>query len=194
MQFLAVALIVLLVSAWALIRLSRKKTISSLSIQKRPVLLNSQLREFNKQLVASVKDEFDVYPRVHLADLLVCKFKSEDKASQSVQQKLTAMSVDFVLVDQLSGKICCLVQLDQGEEKTAPSKLLESTCQQAKLPLLHFSKENTLDSVALRKQISSVLEPTINLENDGDSDDIKIYLEPVSKKTDKEHNIVLDTM
>lgn len=193
-QFVAIALIVLLISAWALIRLSRKKTTPSLSIQKRPVLLDSQLREFKKKLADSVTDEFHVYPRVRLTDLLICKFKSKDKASLSVEQQLTSMSIDFVLVDKLSGQISCLIQMDQDEEKTAPFKLLESTCQQAKLPLVHFSKENTLDSITLRKQIWSVLEPTINLEDDGDSDEIKIYLEPVSKKSENEHNVVLDTM
>jgi len=194
MQFIAVALVVFLVSVWVLMRVSRKKTTATISIQKRTVLLDSQQREFKKRLVEACEQDFDICPRVHLADLVSIKFKADDKVSQSLQQKITTISVDFVLLEPVSGRVACVLQLDRDHETSEQYALLEKTCQQAKLALVHFSTDNALESAQIRKQVMSALEPTINLDDDNDSDGIKVYLEPATTKSDNEHKIVLETM
>lgn len=192
MQFIVIALLLCLLSIWGLIRLSRKQTKPDLGIEKRATLFDAQSRDFKKQLAVAVEQDFEIYPRLHLADLLILKYKPKDKASLSMQQKIASLSVDFVLVDKLSGRIACLVQLDQEQEETEHYKLLENCCQQAKLPLVHFAKQGSEDTVTIRKQIMSVLEPTIEL-GDIESNDIKVYLEPVTKQTDSEHAVMLET-
>jgi len=193
MQLIAVTGILFLISAWMLIRFSRKKTTASMKIQKRTVLLDSSQREFKKRLVDAVKGDFEVIPRVHLADLVSLKFKADDKASRLLQQKIVASSVDFVLLDALNGRIACVVQFDK-EQDTEQANLLTTTCQRANLALLHFSKDTALDSAQLKKHIIAALEPTIQLDDDNNSDAIRVYLEPVTKKTDDERKVVLENL
>ncbi len=192
MQFIVIALLLCLLSAWGLIRLSRKQTKPGFRIEKRATLFDAQLRDFKKQLVDALEEDYEIYTRLHLADLLMMKAKSKDKASHNMQQKLTSLRVDFVLVDKPSGRIACLVQLDKEQDKTESYKLLEYCCQQAKLPLVHFAKQVNEDPVTIRKQIMSVLEPMIELD-DIEAGDIKVYLEPVSKQSDNERAVVLET-
>ncbi|EEF81061.1 hypothetical protein MDMS009_53 [Methylophaga thiooxydans DMS010] len=191
MQLIAVIAILFLISAWMLIRFSRKKTTASMKIQKRTVLLDSSQREFKKRLVDAVKGDFEVLPRVHLADLVSLKFKADDKASRLLQQKIAASSVDFVLLDALNGRIACVVQFDK-EQDTEQANLLTTTCQQANLALLHFSKETALDSAQLKKKVLSALEPTIQFDDDSETDAVKVYLEPVANKAEHERKIVLE--
>ncbi|WP_237700439.1 DUF2726 domain-containing protein [Methylophaga thiooxydans] len=162
-----------------------------MKIQKRTVLLDSSQREFKKRLVDAVKGDFEVLPRVHLADLVSLKFKADDKASRLLQQKIAASSVDFVLLDALNGRIACVVQFDK-EQDTEQANLLTTTCQQANLALLHFSKETALDSAQLKKKVLSALEPTIQFDDDSETDAVKVYLEPVANKAEHERKIVLE--
>ncbi|KGM06885.1 hypothetical protein LP43_1380 [Methylophaga thiooxydans] len=162
-----------------------------MKIQKRTVLLDSSQREFKKRLVDAVKGDFEVLPRVHLADLVSLKFKADDKASRLLQQKIAASSVDFVLLDALNGRIACVVQFDK-EQDTEQANLLTTTCQQANLALLQFSKDTALDSAQIKKKVLSALEPTIQFDDDSETDAVKVYLEPVANKTEHERKIVLE--
>lgn len=191
MQLIGVTGILFLISAWMLIRFSRKKTTASMKIQKRTVLLDSSQREFKKRLVDAVKGDFEVIPRVHLADLVSLKFKADDKASRLLQQKIAASSVDFVLLDALNGRIACVVQFDK-EQDTEQANLLTTTCQQANLALLQFSKDTALDSAQIKKKVLSALEPTIQFDDDSETDAVKVYLEPIANKTEHERKIVLE--
>ncbi|WP_438970720.1 DUF2726 domain-containing protein, partial [Methylophaga sp.] len=137
MQFMAAVLIVFLLAVWALVRLSRNKTESTVRIQKQDLLLDSSLRDFRKRLVDAFKDDFDIYPCVRLADLLKVSYRAGDKSSEAFQQKVLSLSVDFVLIDQLNGKVACLVQMDKELENTDQYRFLERSCQQANLPLVH---------------------------------------------------------
>lgn len=191
MHLIAVTGVIFLLSAWLLIRLLRKKTSSTVVVEKRVVLLDTQQREFKKRLVDALHGDFDVVPRVNLADLISLRFKAEDKNSAMLQQKIASISVDFVLLDALSGRIVCVVQLDK-EKDIEQTSLLTTTCQKAKLTLLHFSKDTALDSTQLKKKVLSAVEPTIQVDDKSESELVKVYLEPLTTKTDDESKIILD--
>lgn len=189
MLWVGLSLITLLIVLWLGIRLYRNSRSVQLSFSTRKTLMDKLLREFKSQLERAVGDDFDVFPHIRLADLLVTESEKSRRADQ-VLLKIETTTTDFVLTEKESSKIACVLILIHHGTLGSRQQFIRQVCQQSELPFLIFDVHNALSDKQIRQKITSLLEPTIVLD-ESSPEDIKVYLEPADRK-DKQQEAGLD--
>lgn len=178
MQWMALSAVAGLLVLWGLIRLLRKRRQPELKLIRRKTLLESKARAFKQQLEQAVGEDFEVFSRVRMEDLV--RYPDEtDAPTDSTWQQIQSTSIDFVLVDRLSGAISCVLMLGEDDRRKARQTFIMQICRQCQLPFLQFDVHNALSDEKIRQKIMALLEPTIVLDEPGTEDDIKVYLDPV---------------
>lgn len=178
MQWMALSAVAGLLVLWGLIRLLRKKRQPELKLIRRKTLLESKARAFKQQLEQAVGDDFEIFARVRLADLVSYPNESDTRTDLTMQQ-IQSTSADFVLVDRLSGAISCVLLLGEDDRRKARQKFIRQICRQCQLPFLQFDVHNAMSDEQIHQKITALLEPTIVLDEQETGDDIKVYIDPV---------------
>ena len=178
MQWMALSAVAGLLVLWGLIRLLRKKRRPELKLIRRKTLLDSKDRAFKQQLEQAVGDDFEIFARVRLADLVSYPNESDTRTDSTMQQ-IQSTSADFVLVDRLSGAISCVLFFGEDDRRKARQQFIMQICRQSGLPFLQFDVHNAMSDKQIHQKITALLEPTIVLDEQQKEDDIKVYIDPV---------------
>lgn len=184
MQLMAISIVGFLFVAWIGFRLYRKNRHARLNISPRKTLLESKVREVKQRIELAMGEDYELFPQVRLADLLVYE-AAEDKASQAAIQRIESSTVDFVLTEKLSGKISCVLMLSRHDKPGSRQLFVRQVCHQSELPFLLFDVHNALSDKQIRQKIMALLEPTIVMEESA-PEDIKVYLEPIQRHKQKQ--------
>jgi hypothetical protein len=176
MPWTGLALIVALLLLWVWLRIARKTKQPELQLSSRKNLLDKEARALKLKLAEALGEEFDIYPQVRLAELLVIN-AAGDKTSQQMRQQIEASSVDYVLCDKHSGQISCVVMLSRHDKVGSRQQFVRDVCERSELPFILIDAHNEIDGKDLRRRIVTMLEPTINLDETAETD-VKVYLEP----------------
>jgi len=180
MLMLAWSLITVLVLLWVSIRIYRKSKSPKLKVSPRKMLMDKLVWDFKSQLERAVGEDYDVYPHIRLADLLVID-PDKDKKARQIQSRIEATSTDLVLTEKATGKIACVLILIHQEKLGSRQQFIRQICKQGKLPFQIFDVNNAFSDKQIRQEITMLLEPTIRLD-ESPSHDIKVYLDPVQAR------------
>jgi hypothetical protein len=176
MLMLGWSLITVLVLLWVAFRIYRKYKSPKLKVSPRKMLMDKLVRDFKSQLERAVGEDYDVYPHVRLADLLVIA-PDKDKKAQQIKSRIEATSTDLVLTEKATGRIACVLILIHQDKLGSRQQFIRQICQQGKLPFQIFDVNNAFSDKQIREAITRLLEPMIRLD-ESPSHDIKVYLDP----------------
>jgi len=128
------------------------------SCEKKGPLLNRDQREFYRILQNAVADHLRIFAKVHLADLV--SVRADGKDHESLQNRVDAAHVDFVLCDPESLEPRLAIQMhdarQQEDDEHPPAEddpFLGDTLSGVGLPLLTIEKNHLHGAKSLRRSI-----------------------------------------
>lgn len=189
MLWFGLSLIALLLIFWVGLRLYRRHSTEPVSLRPRKTLMDSLLRDFKLQLERAVGEDYEVFPHIRLADLLVTESDTARQADD-LRLKIQTTTTDFVLTEKNTSKIACVLILIHHGTLGSRQQFIRQICQQSKLPFLILDVHNALSDKQLRQKIITQLEPTILLDEHA-ADDVRVYLDP-GQRDEKRHQAGLD--
>jgi hypothetical protein len=124
--------------------------------QRRGVLLPADEIPFFRALQAAVRDDWVVFSRVPLAEVL--KVRRQAHPAQGWQRRLGGKHLDYVLCDPQTLEVKLAIQVaGTAEEKSAKHEFVILAMAAAGLPLLRVTKLEKPEPAAVRKEIEAAL-------------------------------------
>jgi len=144
-------------------------------------LLTPAELSFYHVLKIAMLDEYDIFAKVRLADLVSVN-KGVDRAEWGKAfNKIKAKHIDFVLCDKNTSEILCAIELDDQSHSQAKrqqrdefvSKVLDVT----KIPFARFDVTRAYQSDVISNEIQLAIDPEA-LTEISDSSSEKVLIEP----------------
>ena len=141
--------------------------------QKQTTLFGPDDRAFFQALKAAVGDDYEVFGKMRVADILVLKKGHSKHDAHNVFNPIAGRHFDFVLLEKKNLAIACAIQL---QDKTNPTVRqsesndpLKSICEAVSLPYVRFylNAQYPRDEVRDRLQQAMTKEPFYLTETDG---------------------------
>lgn len=112
---------------------------------------------FYNALVRAVGDQYQVFGKVRVADLVKVKGDSSNKSSLIARNKIAQKHVDFVLVNKDDLSPVCVLELNDNshiaKDRKSRDAFLSSLFARVDLPLLWIPATNRYDTASLRSLI-----------------------------------------
>ena len=128
---------------------------------KRRTLFSPAERSFLGVLEQAVGEEYRVFGKIRVADVLEPRHGLSRSARQSALNRISAKHFDFVLCARGDLSIACAVELDDASHNKAGRRdrdaFLATACESAALPLLRISAERTYAIEEIRSRLFAVL-------------------------------------
>ena len=148
--------------------------LARLVYQKRVALFSPDDREFYRILKQVVADEFEIFGKIRVADIVYPKKVVVPRAGhRTVLSPIAGRHFDFVLCDLANLSVVCAVQL---HDKTNPAHQaevqadgLKSVCDSVGLPLVRFAIKAHYEEDEIRDKLRAAMskEPLLLVEPDG---------------------------
>ncbi len=140
-----VVLVVVLVIAGLLKKALRRKGVSAKaasSYEQTDGLMSPAERCFFRVLEAVVADDFRLFAKVRLADVVQVKRTPDRRAWQFAFNKIQSKHLDFVAVDPIDMTVKFVVELDdkshRKQSRQMRDELVDSILDEAGIPIFHF--------------------------------------------------------
>ena len=128
---------------------------------KKRTLFSPAERSFLGVLEQAVGDEYRVFGKIRVADVLEPRHGMSRSARQSALNRISAKHFDFVLCARGDLSIACAVELDDASHNEAGRRdrdaFLAAACESAALPLLRVPAERTYAIEEVRTRLLAVL-------------------------------------
>lgn len=148
--------------------------LARLVYQKRVALFSPDDREFYRALKDVVRDDFEVFGKIRVADIVYPKKSVVPRdAHRSGLSPIAGRYFDFVLCDPASLNVVCAIQI---HDKTNPNHqaelqddLLKSVCDSVGLPLVRFAIKAHYELDEIREKLKTAMskEPLYLVETGG---------------------------
>lgn len=123
--------------------------------RKREYLFSRSEREFYRALLGAVGNEYHIFAKVRLADVLWLANEPENRKYHNNQ--IQCKHLDFVLCDKDRQRPLLAIELDDSSHKRlsrqASDEFKDSACAAAGLPLLRLQVQQTYSPLKIREQI-----------------------------------------
>ena len=154
-------------------QLASSKNNGPVSYRKLPNFLSPAERSFYGVLDLAVSENFLLFTKVRVADV-ISPAKGMNKSEwQSAFNKISAKHFDFVLCDKKDLSVLCVIELDDKshaqKKVVARDKLLNSACKTADLPLIRFKAQSSYQRSVIEESLSTLL-PKSGPTNSGDQE------------------------
>jgi hypothetical protein len=128
---------------------------------KKRTLFSPAERSFLGVLDQAVGDEYRVFGKIRVADVLEPRRGMSRSARQSALNRISAKHFDFVLCSRSDLSIACAVELDDASHNEAGRRdrdaFLAAACESAALPLLRVPAERTYAIEEVRSRLLAVI-------------------------------------
>lgn len=128
---------------------------------KRGALFTPAERSFLNVLDQAISDQYRVFGKVRVADILNPAKGMNRKNWQVAFNKISSKHFDYILCSKETLGVVAAIELDDKSHLSARSKkrdaLLESACDSAGLPLIRFQAKSGYQVQSIRTQIESTL-------------------------------------
>lgn len=122
----------------------------------RKSLLSPAERSFLGVLEQAVGEEYRVYAKVRLADLVEVRSMRDNSRRQQALNRIASNHVDFVLCTPAERVIMAAVELDDGSpERRDPQ--LDDICRSARLPLVRIAAKRSYAVGDIRREVLRAL-------------------------------------
>lgn len=133
------------------------------SYHKRGSLFTPAERSFLSVLDQAVSDQYRVFGKVRVADILNPAKGMSRKNWQVAFNKISSKHFDYILCSKETLGVIAAIELDDKSHLSARAKkrdvLLESACDSAGLPLIRFQAKSGYQVQFIRTQIETTLNP-----------------------------------
>jgi Protein of unknown function (DUF2726) len=125
---------------------NKKRLLSDADVSyvARDSLFTPAERSFFGALENAVGDQFRVFGKVRIADVINVKSAS-NKTWQSAFNRISAKHFDFVVCERTTTRVVCAVELDDQSHKrrarVARDELVDAVCNKSGLPLLRIQAQ-----------------------------------------------------
>ncbi|MBN1513983.1 MAG: DUF2726 domain-containing protein [Phycisphaerae bacterium] len=130
---------------------------AAVAYQKTSALFSAAEREFLEALDKVVGDQFRVFGKVRLADVIDVKANLPTGRYQAAFNSISAKHVDFVLCDPKTMAIQCVVELDDSThgrpDRRERDAFLDDALRTAGMPIFHFRAQSSYSPDEIRKAI-----------------------------------------
>lgn len=137
---------------------------NSLSYSKKGPLFTPAERSFLGVLDAAYPEEFRVFGKVRIADILKPKKGMSRKNWQIAFNKISAKHFDYVLCSQDTLEPVLVVELDDKSHNKKTVKIrdefVNSACQSAEIKILRVQAKSKYSVNETREAIKNILKPT----------------------------------
>ena len=129
--------------------------------QKRPSLFTPAERVFLSALKDAAGDDYRVFGKVRIADVLAPHDRLNNAARQAALNKICAKHFDYVLCSPDDLSFVCAIELNdkshQREDRQARDRFIADACRVAGLPLLTFPVQRHYSSIAIAHAIDEAI-------------------------------------
>ncbi len=119
-------------------------------------------------LMEAVQGKALIQSKVSLSQVVVAQESNKKKFARAYTRALKSV-IDFVIIDVQSGKVVCVMVIDDGKKMTSQKaereKTILSICRKANVPVVSVNQQHSYRVNALRLKLS----PYLKLETDTDS-------------------------
>lgn len=129
-----------------------------LPYERRGVLLSAPEINFLRTLQVAVRDDWQIFTLVRLADVL--KVRPKTRKYQSWNSRLQGKQLDFVLCDNDTLDVRLAIELDDGpstSDRTRRNRFVNVALAAAGVPLLRIKVQEKYETSVLRKDIEDAL-------------------------------------
>jgi ssDNA-binding Zn-finger/Zn-ribbon topoisomerase 1 len=146
----------------------RRRNFYDFPIQLRSRLLFPAEKNFFEYLVDSFSDDFYIFTKVAMLDVVEASTMTSKGASQSVRNRLNTRCFDFVLCKKHDLSIFCIVELENVDakkskyDKAVRKKLIAEVCKSAGLKLFHFDVMQNYHRLDIRRLVTGKSSKTPN--------------------------------
>jgi hypothetical protein len=125
--------------------------------QKEPGLFTAAERSFFSVLAPALGDQFRVFGKVRLADIIKVKPGLSGGARQQAFNRIQSKHLDFVVCDPSDLSVQFVVELDdsthQQSKRQARDEFLDKALAAAGVPIFHFPVKRTYSAQDIRRTI-----------------------------------------
>ncbi len=174
MIILAVAVIIILAFA----KPSRTLKEGSSDYRKRGALFTNAERSFLGVLDQALSDQYRVFGKVRVADILTPAKGLDRKKWQIAFNKISSKHFDYVLCSKESLEVVAVIELDDkshnSKKAQARDSFLEISCKSAELKLIRFEAKSNYQLSAICEKVdlalnSQIIETSLNKPNQQDA-------------------------
>jgi very-short-patch-repair endonuclease len=130
-----------------------------LPYERRGVLLTPAEINFLRSLQIAVREDWQIFSMVRLADLI--KVRPKTRKFQTWQNRIAGKHIDFVLCDNETLEVKLAIELDDGSHRRADrqerDRFVNTALAAAGLPLLRIRVEEKYETSVIRKDIEDAL-------------------------------------
>lgn len=159
-------IIVLIVIAVIVITLAKSPTDSGYKYRQRGPLFTKAERSFLGVLEQSISDEYRVFGKVRVADILTPEKGMDRKHWQIAFNKISSKHFDYILCRADTLDIVAVIELDdkshRSKKAVSRDSLLDHACESANLKLIRFPAKSGYQVQALRAALEQALNPLID--------------------------------
>lgn len=153
-------LIMVLVAAFVVFKVLAKLPAASIYTSAGPLFTPAEV-VFFRALNRAVGDQYVVFGKVRVADLVKVKGDNKSKASLVARNKIAQKHVDFVLVDRSGLNPVCAVELNdrshQASDRKARDAFIADVFNKTNLPLVLVPASNGYDTQKLREIVEKAM-------------------------------------
>ncbi len=128
--------------------------------RRKDYLLTKAEREFHDALMRAVTNEYVVFAKVRLADLLWMPKGTSDRRSWF--NRIQAKHVDFVVCDRAALRPLVAIELDDSSHdrpnRVARDEFVDAVLKAAELPLVRFRVTARYDPLQVRQQLEAAIQ------------------------------------
>ncbi|ADB17463.1 conserved hypothetical protein [Pirellula staleyi DSM 6068] len=152
-------LLFLLVAAVLLIIAMASLRDGPMPYERRGVLLTPAEINFLRTLQIAVRDDWQIFSMVRLADLI--KVRAKTRKFQTWQNRIAGKHIDFVICDNDTLEVKLAIELDDSShrrpDRQERDRFVNAALAAAGLPLLRIKVEEQYETALLRKDIEDAL-------------------------------------
>ena len=129
---------------------------------KRKYLFSKAERSFFGVLDQAVGNEFSIFGKVRVADILTPRQGLDRKNWQKAFNKISAKHFDFVLCDKQNLEVLAVVELDDKSHNSKKAKLrdelINKACESAGIKLIRITARANYQTSLIRDQVKVIVE------------------------------------
>ncbi|MDB6152264.1 MAG: hypothetical protein JWL90_717 [Chthoniobacteraceae bacterium] len=124
-------------------------------------LLSAAERLFYSVLQQAVDEEFALFTKVRLADIICVRDNVHGKRRSAAFNRIKSKHADFVLCDPDNFKVLCVIELDDRSHREHSRRqrdaFVDAALDAAEVPILHVPARRSYSAVAIREAIHATM-------------------------------------
>lgn len=154
-------LLVFLIKIFFASLLRGKSRFKPQSYEAIPFLLTEAEKRFHEALYEAVGQQFLIYPKVGLSDIVDVRKNLSKSDWQSAWNQISQKHVDFILCSPGDYRVLAVIELDDSSHQAKSlqdrDSMIDEILKSINLPILHIKAARTYDSQQLAVSVATVL-------------------------------------